>query len=206
MNRIEKLIEELCPNGVEYKPLSEVGTFRRGGGLQKKDFTESGVGCIHYGQIYTHYGIWATETKSFVSPETFTKAKKAQPGDIIIADTSENDEDLCKAVAWLGDAPVAISNHTLILTTELNPKYISYFLRSLPFQKQKRKFVFGTKVRSISGANMGRILVPCPPREVQDEIVKILDAFQELEARKKQYEFYRDQLLTFTERESGGQR
>ena len=209
MNQIEKLIEELCPNGVEYKPLGELGTFSRGGGLQKKDFTESGVGCIHYGQIYTHYGIWATETKSFVSSLTFSKAKKAQPGDIIIADTSENDEDLCKAVAWLGEDSVAVSNHTLIFTTELNPKFVSYFLRSLPFQKQKRKFVFGTKVRSISGTNMGRILLPCPPLEIQQEIVKILDTFQsleaeleaELEARKKQYEFYRDQLLTFTERE-----
>lgn len=215
MNQIEKLIEELCPNGVEYKPLGEVGTFSRGGGVQKKDFTESGVGCIHYGQIYTHYGIWATETKSFVSSSTFSKAKKAQPGDIIIADTSENDEDLCKAVAWLGEDSVAVSNHTLIFTTELNPKFVSYFLRSLPFQKQKRKFVFGTKVRSISGTNMGRILLPCPPLEIQQEIVKILDTFQsleaeleaELEARKKQYEFYRNQLLTFTEREreSGGQ-
>lgn len=209
MNQIEKLIEELCPNGVEYKPLGEVGTFSRGGGVQKKDFTESGVGCIHYGQIYTHYGIWATETKSFVSSSTFSKAKKAQPGDIIIADTSENDEDLCKAVAWLGEDSVAVSNHTLIFTTELNPKFVSYFLRSLPFQKQKRKFVFGTKVRSISGTNMGRILLPCPPLEIQQEIVKILDTFQsleaeleaELEARKKQYEFYRNQLLTFTERE-----
>ena len=205
MNQIEKLIEELCPDGVEYKPLGELGTFSRGGGLQKKDFTESGVGCIHYGQIYTHYGIWATETKSFVSSLTFSKAKKAQPGDIIIADTSENDEDLCKAVAWLGEDSVAVSNHTLIFTTELNPKFVSYFLRSLPFQKQKRKFVFGTKVRSISGTNMGRILLPCPPLEIQQEIVKILDTFQsleaELEARKKQYEFYRDQLLTFTERE-----
>ena len=76
MNQIEKLIEELCPDGVEYKPLGELGTFSRGGGLQKKDFTESGVGCIHYGQIYTHYGIWATETKSFVSSLTFSKQRK----------------------------------------------------------------------------------------------------------------------------------
>ncbi|MFW2582994.1 restriction endonuclease subunit S [Corynebacterium amycolatum] len=203
MNQIEKLIEELCPDGVEYKPLGEVGTFSRGGGVQKKDFTESGIGCIHYGQIYTHYGISATETKSFVSSLTFSKAKKAQPGDIIIADTSENDEDLCKAVAWLGEDSVAVSNHTLIFTTELNPKFVSYFLRSLPFQKQKRKFVFGTKVRSISGTNMGKILLPCPPLEIQQEIVKILDTFQsleaeleaELEARKKQIGFYRDTLI-----------
>lgn len=53
MSRLQELIQRLCPDGVEYKPLGEVGTFTRGNGLQKKDFTESGVGCIHYGQIYT---------------------------------------------------------------------------------------------------------------------------------------------------------
>ena len=56
MSRLEELIAELCPNGVEYKALGEIGIFIRGSGLQKKDFTESGVGCIHYGQIYTFYG------------------------------------------------------------------------------------------------------------------------------------------------------
>ena len=44
--------------------LGEIGTFVRGNGLQKKDFTETGVGCIHYGQIYTYYGTSTDTTKS----------------------------------------------------------------------------------------------------------------------------------------------
>ncbi len=68
MSKLKELIDRLCPDGVEVKPLEELGTFIRGNGLQKKDFVDDGVGCIHYGQIYTHYGTFATETKSFVSP------------------------------------------------------------------------------------------------------------------------------------------
>lgn len=54
---------------VEHLPMGQknVGEFIRGGSLQKKDFTESGVGCIHYGQIFTYYGTSADKTKSFVS-------------------------------------------------------------------------------------------------------------------------------------------
>ncbi len=71
---------------VEWKTLGEkgVGEFIRGGGLQKKDFTEIGVGCIHYGQIYTYYGTYADKTKTFVSRECFKKARKAKAGDLIL--------------------------------------------------------------------------------------------------------------------------
>ena len=209
MNQIEKLIEELCPNGVEHKPLGEVGTFSRGGGLQKKDFTESGVGCIHYGQIYTHYGIWATETKSFVSDDFAAKKRKMLPGDVFIATTSENDEDLGKATAWLGTEEIVTSGDGYVFRHSMNPKFVSYFFNSSLFHRSIERWITGTKVRRISSAAMSKVMAPCPPLEIQQEIVKILDTFQsleaeleaELEARKKQYEFYRDQLLTFTERE-----
>lgn len=198
MNQIEKLIEELCPNGVEYKPLGEVGTFSRGGGLQKKDFTESGVGCIHYGQIYTHYGIWATETKSFVSDDFAAKKRKMLPGDVFIATTSENDEDLGKATAWLGTEEIVTSGDGYIFRHSMNPKFVSYFFNSSLFHRSIERWITGTKVRRISSAAMSKVMTPCPPLEIQQEIVKILDTFQsleaeleaELEARKKQYEFY----------------
>lgn len=89
LSKIEKLISELCPSGVEFKELGEIGTLIRGNGLQKNDFTESGTGCIHYGQIYTYYGIFASKTKSFVSPEKARKLKKAQNGDVLITGVSE---------------------------------------------------------------------------------------------------------------------
>ena len=52
MSKLDDLIKELCPNGVEYKELREIAKITRGGNLQKKDFTEDGIPCIHYGQIY----------------------------------------------------------------------------------------------------------------------------------------------------------
>lgn len=69
MSKIDELIAKLCPNGVEYKKLGQVGEFIRGSGLQKKDITDfdNGFGAIHYGQIYTYYSIHTNKTKSFVA-------------------------------------------------------------------------------------------------------------------------------------------
>ena len=103
MNKLDALIAELCPQGVERKRLGDIGVVVRGNGLQKKDFTESGVGCIHYGQIYTYYGTCAYKTKSFVSHELAEKLQKVNKGDLVIAVTSENVEDVGKCVVWLGD-------------------------------------------------------------------------------------------------------
>ena len=101
MSRIDDLIAEACPNGVPFERLGDMGELVRGNGMPKADFTASGVGAIHYGQIYTYYGTWATETISFVSPEKATRLAKVDPGDIVIKNTSENLDDVGKAVAWM---------------------------------------------------------------------------------------------------------
>lgn len=196
---------------VKYLPLGDdrIGKFIRGGGLQKKDFTETGIGCIHYGQIYTYYGTYTDKTKTFVSEEFAKKARKAKYGDLIIATTSENDEDVCKAVAWLGDEEIAVSSDACFYTHNLHPKYVAYFFQTEQFQKQKRPFITGTKVRRLNVDDLAKIKIPVPPAEEQERIVAILDKFdtlttsiseglpKEIELRKKQYEYYRDMLLTF---------
>ena len=207
MTKLQHLIDTLCPHGVPFKPLAEIGTFIRGNGLQKKDFTDSGVGCIHYGQIYTHYGTFASKTISFVSEETANNCRKAMPGDLVIAATSENVDDVCKCVAWLGDEEVAISSDAFVFRHNLNPKYVAYYFQSDCFQKQKLPFVTGTKVMRVSSENLAKILIPIPPLAVQEEIVRILDRFAdysaqlqaELQARKAQYEYYRNHLLAFND-------
>lgn len=211
MTKLQQLIDTLCPHGVPFKPLAEIGTFIRGNGLQKKDFTDSGVGCIHYGQIYTHYGTFASKTISFVSEETANNCRKAMPGDLVIAATSENVDDVCKCVAWLGDEEVAISSDAFVFRHNLNPKYVAYYFQSDCFQKQKLPFVTGTKVMRVSSENLAKIIIPIPPMPVQEEIVRILDRFAdysaqlqaelqaELQARKAQYEFYRNHLLAFND-------
>lgn len=197
--------------GVRWTTLGEIGTMVRGNGLQKKDFTETGVGCIHYGQIYTYYGTFADKTKSFVSPELAKKLKKAQKGNLVISSTSENVDDVCKAVAWLGDEDVAVSGDAYIYKHNQNPKFISYFFQTEMFFEQKKKYTTGTKVIRVSGDNMSKIKISLPSLDEQNRIVKILDKFDalindisvglpaELNARRKQYEYYRNKLLTFNE-------
>lgn len=127
MSRIDDLIAEYCPDGVKHQTLGEIGEFIRGNGIQKRDFQDSGFGCIHYGQIYTYYGLFADHTKSFIDPNLAEKRKKAYKGDLVIATTSENEEDVCKACAWLGEEPIAISGDAYIFRHHQNPKYISYW-------------------------------------------------------------------------------
>lgn len=196
-------------NNVEVVTLGEIGTFVRGSGLQKKDFTPTGVGCIHYGQIYTYYGTCADKTKSFVSYEFAQKARKAKTGDLIIATTSENDEDVCKAVVWLGDDEIAVSSDACFYTHKMNPKYVAYYFQTDSFQKQKRSFITGTKVRRVNATDLAKIKIPIPPLAEQQRIVSILDKFEalttsiseglpkEIALRRKQYEYYRNQLLSF---------
>lgn len=199
MSRIDDLIAEYCPDGVKHQTLGEIGEFIRGNGIQKRDFRDSGFGCIHYGQIYTYYGLFADHTKSFIDPNLAEKRKKAYKGDLVIATTSENEEDVCKACAWLGEEPIAISGDAYIFRHHQNPKYISYCFQSELFQSQKKKYITGTKVLRVNGDAMAKIHVPVPPLPVQEEIVRILDSFSsleaELEARRKQYAYYRDQLI-----------
>lgn len=128
MSNIRRLINELCPDGVQFDRLGDHGEFIRGGGIQKKDFVKSGIGCIHYGQLYTYYGISATQTKSFLNPEFAAKLRKAHPGNLVIATTSENDEDLGKAVARIGEKAIAVSGDAFIYQHDFDPKYVSFFL------------------------------------------------------------------------------
>ncbi len=194
---------------IAWKTMGEIGKFIRGNGLQKKDFTDSGVGCIHYGQIYTHYGTFATETKSYVSHDFAKKLRKAKYGDLIIATTSENVEDVGKAVAWLGKDEIAISGDSYVFSHGQNPKFIAYLLQTHRFLQFKRMNVSGTKVTRISGESLEKYLIPIPPIKLQEKIVAILDRFEtlvndltqglpaEIAAVKERYEYYRNKLLTF---------
>ncbi len=207
MSRVDDLIDELCPDGVEYKALGDIATLVRGNGLPKSDFTDSGVGCIHYGQIYTYYRTWTTTAISHVAPETGARLAKVDPGDVIVTNTSENIEDVCKAVAWLGDDQIVTGGHATVIKHDQNPKYLAYYLQTPSFAAEKNKYATGTKVIDVSARSLAKIRIPVPPLEVQREIVRILDTFAELEAgleaeleaeleaRRRQYAHYRDSLL-----------
>lgn len=206
----QKQFEHYCESLVgsskgEVKALGEIGKMERGTGLQKSDFREAGVPCIHYGQIHTYYGTVATETKSFCSEELAKKLRKAKPGDLLIATTSEDVEACCKATVWLGDGEVVYSGDSFKFSHNQNPKYIAYLFKTEAFSKQKRLCATGAKVVRVSGSAMEKFKFSFPSLEKQQEIVDKLDTFealisnikQEIELRQKQYEYYREKLLTF---------
>lgn len=103
MSSVDFLDKLLGGVPVGWKALGELGDLVRGNGLQKKDFTDTGVPAIHYGQIYTHYGLSTKETKSFVSPDLAKQLRKVNTGDVVITNTSENLEDVGKALVYLGE-------------------------------------------------------------------------------------------------------
>ncbi|HEM5320218.1 TPA: restriction endonuclease subunit S [Streptococcus suis] len=189
--------------------LGAICTFTRGNGLQKKDFIEEGYPVIHYGQIYTRYGFSTDKTISFTDQSVFAKLKKAQPGDIVMATTSENVEDVGKAVVWEGNEEVGIGGHSCVLQTEQSSKFLVYYFQSNDFQRQKEKMVVGTKVIELYPKNIQKMLIVLPSFSTQKRIVAILDKFdaltnsifqglpKEIELRQKQYEYFRDTLLNF---------
>ena len=188
---------------VEWKKLGEIGSFIRGNGIQKKDFIEDGYDCIHYGQIHTHYGISATETISKIGATLYNKCKKAKKGDVILATTSEDAEGVAKPVVWLGDTDVAVSGDAFIFHHNQDGKYMAYHFLTDRFTQFKIKNATGAKVVRISGESMAKFEVPIPSLSVQKRIVGMLDTFtssidnlkEQIAQRRKQYEYYRDQLL-----------
>lgn len=208
-NEITKALYHNTP--MVFKALGEMGELIRGNGLQKKDFTETGVPAIHYGQIYTYYGTFADKTKSFVSAELAKKLKKAQKGDVLIAGTSENVEDVMKPLGWLGDDIVFSGDMFAFRPNKnLDTKYLTYLLQTEHFAKYKEKYAQGTKVIRLNSANLLKYEIPVPELFEQQKIVNILDKFdcltnsiseglpKEIALRRKQYEYYREQLLDFS--------
>jgi len=207
LNKITKEMEE--DRRLKIVTLGEIGEFTRGNGLQKKDFKDKGNPVIHYGQIYTKYGFAAERVLAYTSDEIFSKLRKAQKNDILIATTSENIEDVGKSVVWLGDEEIGFSGDMYSYSTQQNSKYIAYCFQTNDFQRQKKKKATGTKMIRIHANDMEKFEIPLPPISLQNKIVKVLDKFQvlladtrgllpeEIEKRQKQYEYYREKLLTF---------
>lgn len=198
-------------SNAETVPLASLGTLKRGKRFVHADATDDGVPCIHYGELYTYYGVYANEVRSHIREDLRSKMRYATSGDVIIVGAGENKEDIGVGVAWYGDEDVAVHDACYTLSHKQNPKYISYFLRSNMYHQQIVKYVYEGKICSISAENVGKALIPIPPIEEQDKIVSILDRFDklctdlsyglpaEIEARRKQYEYYRDKLLSFKE-------
>jgi type I restriction enzyme S subunit len=192
--------------------LGEVGEFVRGRRFTKRDYVDDGgIPVIHYGEIYTHFGTTADSVRSHVRSEMANSLRFAKPGDVILTDVGETVDDVGKAVAWLGSSDVAIHDHCYAFRHSMNPAFVAYYMQTNRFRVEKAKYVARTKVKTLLMNGLAKVRIPVPPPAEQERIVSILDSFNalvsdssgglgaEISARRKQYEYYRDRLLTFPE-------
>lgn len=187
MSKIEKLIAKLCPNGVEFKELSECASIKRGRRVTKSELNPGKKYPVYSGGV-TPMGYFEKYNQS---ANTVTVVKYGTAGFVNFITEDFWANDVCYCIKP-GDA--------------LDNKYLFFVLKS------KQGFIQSQATNAIPAhlptEAIESIKIPLPPLDIQKEIVKILNSFTELEAeleaRKKQYEHYRSQLLTFkdgTERE-----
>ena len=182
MSRLEELITELCPNGVEYKKLSEILTIKNG-----KDYKEFNLGSI---PVYGSGGIIAYIDTFVYDKPSVLLPRKGSIDKIYYVDTP----------FWTVDTIF----YTVINRNTVLEKYVYYAIQVQHIEKLNT----GGGVPSLTQSVLNKVKIPVPPLPVQEEIVRILDNFAELTAeltaelnkRKQQYQYYRDYLLTFDKR------
>ncbi len=180
MSKLKELIERLCPDGVPFMKLGEVAKIKNG-----KDYKHLNEGEI---PVYGSGGIMTYVDQSMYEKESVLLPRKGSIGKIYYVDKP----------FWNVDTIY----YTEIDTQFILPKFLYYFLST---QKLESLNCGKGAVPSLTQEILYRIIIPVPPLEVQEEIVRILDIFSahaaelqaELQARKEQYEYYRNLLLTF---------
>ena len=96
--------------------MSEIGTFIRDKRFVRTDIINDGIPCIHYGDIYTYYGLYATQSKGRLKNELASKMRYAQKNDVVIVAAGENKEDIGIGLAWIGDEPAAVHDACFIFS------------------------------------------------------------------------------------------
>ena len=198
---------------VTWMKMSEIGSFIRGKRFVRTDIVNVGVPCIHYGDMYTYYGLYATQSKGWLRNELASKMRYAQKNDVVIVAAGENKEDIGIGLAWLGDEPAAVHDACFIFRSNLYPQYVSHYLRSNYYHRQIVKYVSEGKICSISAKGLGNAIIPIPTYEEQVRIATLLNNFEalvsdlsqglpaEITAVQEQYEYYRNKLLSFPRNE-----
>ena len=181
----------------------------RGSGIKRDDVTSSGVPCIRYGEIYTSYGIYFNKCISHTNPDKIQNKKVLKKNDLLFAITGESVEDIAKTTTYIGDEEGLVGGDIFVIRHNQNAKYLSYALSTSDAINQKGAGKVKSKVVHSNGPSILGIEIPLPDLDEQQRIVSILDSFNDLTAsiieglpaeidlRQKQYEYYRNKLLTF---------
>ena len=168
---ISKEIPFDLPEGWAWCRMGAIADVERGSNFTKKDFVKSGVPCIHYGQIHAKFHYSTHDAISFIPDAIARKCRKASCGDVVMAVTSENFNDVCKSVAWLGNEKAAVGGHTAIIRHSVFPLYLVFFFNTMFFSRQKEKYYHDGKVVEFPPRALLDILLPLPPLSEQKRIV-----------------------------------
>ena len=195
---------------VRWMKMSEVATqWYRGAGIKKEEVSEEGMPCIRYGEIHTTYNIWFDDCISHTDENKQATRKYADKGDILFAITSEDIPFIGNSVAYLGNERILVGGDIVVMKHNQDPKYIAYALSTSDAIRQKGKGKVKSKVVHTNVPSLQEIVIPIPSMAEQKKIAGILDRFDhltndlssglpaEIEKRRRQYEYYRDKLLSF---------
>ncbi len=184
MHKIERLLQTLAPKGVEFRKLGEVCDFQKGKSITKKAVTFGKVPVISGGRQPAYYHNEANRS-----------------GETIAISSS----GVYAGYVSYWDIPVFLADSFSVSPKQktLMPKYLFHYLTTQQDAIHATKSTGG--IPHVYSKDLQNFLIPIPPLEIQQEIVKILDAFTELntelntelKARKKQYEYYQNMLLDF---------
>ena len=215
MSRLDELIKELCPNGVEYKELGELGIFENIGVDKKINVNEKEILLLNYTDIYKNNYIDSSIPKMIATAnDKKIENCSVEECDIFITPTSETKEDIGHASVILETIPNCCYSYHIMRYRLINPNrvtasFIMYLFYSQDLKRQILKYAQGLTRYGLSKEKFSNLLIPFPNIRIQEEIVKVLDDYtksveelkgklnEELTARKKQYSWYRDYLLKF---------
>lgn len=161
------------------KTLGDICNIIRGKRFVRADIVENGVPCIHYGDIYTFYGLSANKTKGCISSELAKKMRFAEKNDVVVVQAGENKWDIGVGVAYFGEKPAAVHDACFILKHNQNPMYISYYLRSYRYHWYLLDYVHEGKICSFLKPALEKAPISLPPLSDQHSIVTHLDTLSE---------------------------
>ena len=192
--------------------LGDIATeFYRGSGIKRDEVTDTGIPCVRYGEIYTTYNTWFDKCVSYTKLDFVKSPKYFENGDILFAITGESVDDIAKSVAYIGHEKCLAGGDIVVMKHKQNPRYLAHVLATTEARMQKSKGKVKSKVVHSNVPSIKEIQIPLPSLDVQEKYANVLDNFEaictdlniglpaEIEARQKQYEYYRDLLLTFAE-------
>lgn len=210
MNQIQQLINQMCPNGVEWKTLGEVGTFFNGvTGKSKKDFENGNAKFISYMNVFSNPKL-KIDVEDTILINKGEKQNTLQYGDVIFTTSSETSDEsgMASVLTIHTDEKLYLNSFCFGFRFNnleiISPDFYSYIFRSEPLRNQIIKCANGVTRFNISKASFVKVKIPVPPLAIQTRIVEILDHFTnltanltaELNLRRKQFEHYREKLLS----------